>query len=107
MSLADSGGVEVVGPSDSGVGWALGELAESLDSPAVTPVDGVSPLVGVSVPGQPPQRFPLVHLLPPGPVSPLGLGAHPGVCPSARPNGAVNIAQLYILLKRRHSCSRP
>ena len=47
VSLADPGGVEVVGPSDSGVGWALGKLTESSDSPAVTPVDGVSPPVGV------------------------------------------------------------
>ena len=45
--LADPGGVEVVGPSDSGVGWALGELTESSDSPAVNLVDGVSPPVGV------------------------------------------------------------
>ena len=37
-----------MGPSiDSGVGWALGKLTESSDSPAVTPVDGVSPPVGV------------------------------------------------------------
>ena len=39
--------MEVVGPSDSGVGWALGELTESSDSLAVTPVDGVSPPVSI------------------------------------------------------------
>ena len=39
--------MEVVGPSGSGVGGALGELTESSDNPAVTLVEGVSPPVSV------------------------------------------------------------